>query len=382
MSGIPQTANGQRGRTRVLFGLMKILQELCSTPTAPFAEQRVAAYAQEFVRQRRRLSLTHDEHGNLLISLRGTAAGELPRLVFGAHMDHPGFVAERMQGGRLVARFQGWVKPEYFKQQAVRFFDGDAETRGTVGSFSVNKDRGVPDRVIIRVPRPVTQGSPGMWDQGVGRIKGGKFYSRVCDDLAGAAAALTMMDELATRPPRAGIAILLTRAEEEGFIGAIAAAKRPKLLRRSDRIIAIETSAMQPYAPQGNGTIIRIGDRTSIFHSGFTQFIQNQAALLAKRDRKFQYQRALMPGGTCEATVYDAYGFTAASICVALGNYHNMDTARRRIGPEYIDLSDWQNMVKLFVQVARNTHMYEPGHRDLKRRLEKRFVQLRRFLKD
>ena len=32
-----------------------------------------------------------------------------------------------------------------------------------------------------------------------------------------------------------------------------------------------------------------------------------------------------MPGGTCEATVYDVYGFTAARICVALGNYHNMD---------------------------------------------------------
>src|SRR4029453_12836536 len=56
----------------------------------------------------------------------------------------------------------------------------------------------------------------------------------------------------------------------------------------------------------------------------------------------------LMPGGTCEATVYDVYGFTAASICVALGNYHNMDTAKRRIGPEFIDVADWRNMVKLF----------------------------------
>ena len=87
-----------------------------------------------------------------------------------------------------------------------------------------------------------------------------------------------------------------------------------------------------------------------------------------------------MPGGTCEATVYDIYGFTAASICVALGNYHNMDTARGRIGPEYIDLADWRNMVKLFVQVAKNGHAYEEGHAELKARVEKRFAKLKRFL--
>ena len=87
-----------------------------------------------------------------------------------------------------------------------------------------------------------------------------------------------------------------------------------------------------------------------------------------------------MPGGTCEGTVYDVYGFTAGSICVALGNYHNMDRERKKIGPEYIDVSDWQNMVKLFVQVARNGHKFEPGHKALKARVEKRFEKLKHLL--
>ena len=56
-----------------------------------------------------------------------------------------------------------------------------------------------------------------MWDQGAGRVKGKRFFSRVCDDLAGAAAALTMLDKLARKPPKAPVAVLLTRAEEEGF---------------------------------------------------------------------------------------------------------------------------------------------------------------------
>ena len=70
---------------------------------------------------------------------------------------------------------------------------------------------------------------------------------------------------------------------------------------------------MQPYAKQGDGAILRVGDRTSIFNSGLTYFLGQKADELAKRYKKtFKYQRALMPGGTCEATVYDVYGYTAA----------------------------------------------------------------------
>ncbi len=58
-----------------------------------------------------------------------------------------------------------------------------------------------------------------------------------------------------------------------------------------------------------------------------------------------------------------------------------MDRAARRIGPEYIDVSDWQNMVKLFVQIAKNGHTFEPGHKALRKRVEKRFGKLKRFLR-
>jgi putative aminopeptidase FrvX len=359
---------------------MDILQELCSIPTAPFVERDVAEYVREFVRQHPRLRLKSDPHGNLLVELPGKDRGE-GRWVFTAHMDHPGFIAERMLDGRtLRASFRGGVKAEFFKASRVRFFDDGREVTGVVQDFTVGKDRGYPERAVIRVAGPVCKGCAGMWDQGEGRVKDGRFFSRVCDDLAGAAAALTMLAELARRPPRATVAVFLTRAEEEGFIGAIAASLDPKLLRKSDRLIAIECSAMQPYAPQGKGAIIRVGDKTSVFNSDLTYFITHQAAALQKKDSTFQSQRALMPGGTCEATVYDIYGFAAASICIALGNYHNMDVAKKKIGPEYINLNDWRSMVKLFLQIARTGHEYEPGHKLLKKRVEKRFEKLKRFL--
>src|SRR3954470_9134095 len=114
-----------------------ILQELCSTPTAPFAEQRVVQYVERFVRARRNLKLSRDEHGNLLIELRG-AKRIAPRWGFGAHMDHPGFVAAKMLDAKtLQARFHGWVKSEFFKGERVRFFLSGDEIRGTIEDFTI-----------------------------------------------------------------------------------------------------------------------------------------------------------------------------------------------------------------------------------------------------
>jgi endoglucanase len=359
----------------------RLLREVCSLPTAPFAEGRVVAFVERFVAERPALRLSRDQWGNLLIQLPGQSRRKLPRWIFAAHMDHPGFVAGRMVArGVLRAAFRGSVRPQDVRAARVRFFDLNRQVVGVVRSVAVAKSRATPHAALIEVREPVTAGSPGMFDQGEARVRGRRLLSRAVDDLGGVAAALAMLDELLHSRPASPVAVLLTRAEEEGFIGAIAAATRPRLLRRSDRIVAIECSAEQSYARLGDGAIIRVGDRTSVFHSGLTWFLTRQAEELAQRDRPLRYQRALMPGGTCEATVYDAYGYVSTCICVPLGNYHNMDQARRRIGPEYIDIRDWRSMVALFVQAAGNGHLFRPGHAELKQRIEKRFARLRRWL--
>ncbi len=360
--------------------MLKLLQDVCSIPTAPFAEQLVVEFIEGFVRARRGLKLSRDAAGNLLIELPARKRG--PRLVFVAHMDHPGIVARRMIDRRsLEADFRGWVEIGYVRGTKVRFFDNGREVAGTVteSTSTIHGQLAVPDRTIIRVNGEVSPGSPGMFDQGAARVKSGKLYSRGIDDQGGVAAALAMVDALYKNPPAGPVAVLLTRAEEEGFIGAIAAVLKPRLLKKSDRVISIECSAMQPYAKQGDGVIIRVGDKTSIFNSKLTYFLTQEAQALAKRDKSFKFQRALMPGGTCEATVFDLYGYVAAAVCVPLGNYHNMDRARQKIGPEYIDLADWQNMVKLFIAVARNAHSFA-GLEPLKKRVEQRFRKLSRYL--
>src|SRR5436190_11311852 len=91
---------------------LRILQEVCSTPTAPFTEQFVVRYMEGFVLARSKLKLSRDDAGNLLILLPSKSGG--PRWIFGAHMDHPGFVAKRMIDSRtLEADFRGWVQIDY-----------------------------------------------------------------------------------------------------------------------------------------------------------------------------------------------------------------------------------------------------------------------------
>jgi endoglucanase len=364
---------------------MRILHELCSIPTAPFVEQRVYDYIDSFARARPQLRLSKDSAGNCLLMLPGKRS---PRTVFVAHTDHPGFVVRRMTGPTTVdADFRGGVPSAFVRGATVRFFPvKDSEVTGIVTGTTPSKERATfPSRVTVRLRRRdavLPRGTPGMFDQGTARIRRAKFYCRVCDDLAGAAAALTMLDKLSRQRShlRSTVAVLLTRAEETGFIGALAAVLAPKLLRRDDRIISIECSAQQPHARQGDGVIVRVGDRTSVFDSSLTHFLTKQAEALQKRDRTFRFQRLLMPGGSCEGTVFDAYGYTTAAACVALGNYHNVDRQKKRIGPEYVDVNDWKNMVKLFVAVAKHAHEFEPAMRPVKRKLEQRFAKLKSLL--
>ncbi len=359
-------------------GASRILRDLCSVPTAPFCESRVVDFVANFVSHRKNLSLRADRFGNLLIELKSRSRS--PRWVFTAHMDHPGLIASETRGRTLHATFRGGVKTEFFRGAKIRFFDADREIPGVILTAKPGDPKRSEHHLTVRVDSLVPPCTLGMFDQGPGRFQSGKFLSRVCDDLAGAAACLAMFDQLHRKPPRSPIAVLLTRAEEVGFIGAIAVSQHRTLLRKSDRVIAIECSSQQPFAPQGAGVILRVGDRTSIFNSPLTYFLGQQADELKKRDKKFLYQRALMPGGTCEATVYDVFGYTASSLCVALGNYHNMDTQKKKIAPEFVDVADWRNMVKMFVRLAQYGHEFVPGHLALRRRILLRFKPLQKLL--
>ena len=367
------------------FDPLSFLADFCSLPTAPFREQRVQRAVERFAKRHRVLRVERDPHGNLLLIRPGKRGADSPRLVFVAHLDHPGFVARSMIDARtLRAAFRGHVLASAMTNAKARFFVDDADDVGMPARVLTidADDAGYARSATLRVRDAIPADAIGMFDVGVGRIVGKRLHSRACDDLAGAAAALCLLADIAARPAACDVCALLTRGEEEGFVGALASVIEPTLLRSDDRVVSIETSAEQPVAVQGQGVVLRVGDRSSIFHSAFSRFFVESAEALKRDDSSFRFQRALMPGGTCEGTVFDAWGYTAAAVCIPLGNYHNMDRARSHIAAEHVHVDDWQNMVRLFVHAARNAHTFDGTHASLKARLAKRFEANRAHLAD
>ncbi len=351
----------------------KTALDVLSLPTAPFAETRVHSWIADFCRTLPGVDLRCDSAGNTLVRYRHGSARVARPVCLTAHTDHPGFVAERSRGARgLEAVWRGGVRPEYFHDARVRFRVNDQWVRGRIRSIRT-VGKGAARRVTtaqIDVPAPVPAGSLGMWDLPDAAARNGRLYARACDDLVGVAAMLCSLEELARTRARTQAYFLFTRAEEVGFVGAMAACRARTIPDRCI-VVAVEASAERADARMGDGPILRVGDKATTFHSPATTYCQAVAEDLRQTDKSFRYQRKLMDGGTCESTAYCQFGYQATGICVALGNYHNMNTRTGRIGSEYISVRDFSGLVKWFVALATARRPYTGTDAVLHRRLSK-----------
>ncbi|MBK9118753.1 MAG: hypothetical protein IPM18_04010 [Phycisphaerales bacterium] len=364
--------------------LPRVLGELLALPTAAFVEDAVLAYLKQALKGLPGVRVRQDEAGNLHAHYRSRPGRRRP-LAFVAHTDHPGFVALEMIGhGRVRAVFRGGVRPEYFPGARVRFWDGQEWRRGRIEKLKLKQAnrRGWPavvEEAEIRVSGEVPPNAPGMWDLPEPVLRGDRVVARGCDDVAGVAALVLLLKQLSRRRAAGEVHVLFTRAEEVGFIGAIAAAKAGTI-PRAVPVISVETSSALAGAELGGGPILRVGDRSSIFTPRLTAFCERVAAGLAKQKKDFRVQRKLMDGGTCEAYPFIALGYEATGICVALGNYHNMDVSRKKIGSEYISLRDWQRMVVLFEALVCDPDGPDAEDGRARERLEQLYASQRHLL--
>jgi endoglucanase len=145
------------------------------------------------------------------------------------------------------------------------------------------------------------------------------------------------------------VGLLLTRAEEGGF-GGMLGAVQGRFLDRDALYVNIECSSAKAGAPLGAGPVVRVGDRRWVFDPAITAALTAAADELVAAGTGLQYQRKLMDGGTCEATVLMQAGFRSGAVALPLRHYHNHGGDRLR--PEAVHLDDLRGLVVLLLYLA------------------------------
>jgi len=357
------------------------LTELTSIPTAAGHEDRVIRWIERWVAERPDLTLRRDQVSTLVVEPKTPWSRDAPIFVT-AHLDHPAFVLERVIGpGTVELAFRGGVMDDYFTDARVTLLTDDDETHPA----AIAETAEAPDSPfkhfmaeLDHATDDLRPGHIGVWTLPDPEIIDGVLHTNACDDLAAVAAALAAFDELRALAD-AGAAVqdmrlLFTLAEEVGFVGAIGAC-RAGTMPKDARVIALENSRSFPDSPIGGGPIVRVGDRMSVFSPALTGAIATRAEQVANGPAQptaqqkrsdlpsWRWQRKLMAGGACEASVFNAYAYEATCLCLPLGNYHNMADLTKvqegtnvepaRVGREHISIADFDGLVDLLVACGR-----------------------------
>jgi endoglucanase len=362
---------------------LKWLMELTAIPTAAGQEGRVIEWIERWVKKQSGIALRYDKFGNVVLTQ--TRKSSKKPIYITAHLDHPAFVVRKqIDDLHLEMEFRGGVNDAYFVGAKVEVFDNDDNSY--IGTIQSLNPKAKPfKRVIVKLKKGVAgillKDDIARWKFNPPIVKNGLLHAPACDDLAGVAAALCALDKIKRLPALGHVGVLLTRAEEIGFVGAIAAAKN-KSVPKSSRLLCLETSRSFPESPIGGGPILRVGDKTSVFGPDIT----NAASEIMNAQKKFTWQRKLMPGGTCESTAFCEYGYLSTCLCLALGNYHNMKdidgvlqkNKPAKVAPEFISVNDFHGLAEMLKIICRE--LDKPRKASLRKALETRLKMYRKFL--
>ncbi len=318
--------------------LRQSLMAISACPTAPCHETHVRDCLLERLKGLPRVVTRVDEFGNLRATYEHRPKREPFRLV--AHMDHPGFVVERKDASAKL-HFAGGVDEKYFAGKGIVFFN--EESRKPLGRAVIAGVSLLDDVKRVTLDRAIPAGATfAMWDLPKPRCTKRLFLSPACDDLAQVSIVLALLRRLALGNTRAGVHALFTRAEEVGFAGALAALKSKTALAPMPTL-SLEASKARGFARVDGGPVVRVGDRLSIFDSRITHWLETAFRDLRAARPGSSFQRLLMGGGTCEASVFHRAGLPTGALCVALNNYHNMGPGAA-LRAESVSLRDCQGL--------------------------------------
>ncbi|OGQ05966.1 MAG: hypothetical protein A2W61_04390 [Deltaproteobacteria bacterium RIFCSPLOWO2_01_44_7] len=323
---------------------LNLLKNVLSLPTAPFHEQAVIHFIKSFC-AKLGVVCKQDRFGNLKAIYK---RGKQKPIAFTAHMDHPGF--EVLQTNRLGAkvRLLGGVPDKYFLKARVVLVDQDGLTKGRVLKILNKKKR----EFWVQTKRPVRKKTFGYLDLPAFQLRKGMIHTKAADNLMSVAILLNLLEKLVRKKARANVVCLFTRAEEVGFIGASKAIQN-RFLPRNIPIVVLETSSAKAGKVEiGSGPVLRVGDRFSSFSWEMDLCLRLVAQELKSKEKSFEYQRGLLAGGRCEASLYVVKKYLVGGLALPLGNYHNVGA--KSYATEYVSLKDYQNLLKWLIFLSAN----------------------------
>jgi endoglucanase len=333
-------------------GAIALFRHLTSVPTAPFREAAVSKKVLEWIGRHLGGKVTMRRvTGGFIVAYKG--AGKGPSLCLAAHLDHPAFDLVEISKAGATARLRGGLPPHLLAGASVQIFPKIPKNNtplalGVIGPRP-KKDDDLWTIRWTRAPKPGSKPDFAVLALPACEIQNGWLMSRSVDDLLGCAISLEAMRQLSKAKAKVNLTVLLNRAEEVGFIGALDMI-RSGALSPYDSYLSIESSRELPGSKPGGGPTIRLGDRATAFDPNLTALLDDAAEVLRKRGTKIQ--RLRLTGGTCEATAYLAFGYESGGVAVPLVNYHN-GWGAKAVAPEKVRLSDVEGGVRLLVEAAK-----------------------------
>jgi len=354
---------------------LSIARRLLPTPTAPFHEGRVMAVITAMLDDWG-VPYRFDRHGNLIAHYR---KGRGKRWALMAHTDHPGIDVTSRKGRTLRASFLGGVRPDSLDGARVRLYsNGGAEAGATItANTKVQGEKRVTLRLDDDAPG-IGRGSFGRFDLGPPRISSERLAVDAADDLAGCATTLSVLARMVRDNLPGRVYGVFTRAEEVGFAGAQALAD-DRTLPDDTLVVSLECSLEMAGARQGQGPVIRVGDRATTFSGGLEYHLHRVARQLAERDAGFKFQRQLMTGGSCEGTVFTVQGYQTIGLAYPLLHYHNMIEGGG-LALEEIATQDYLGGVQLLLAAIAQSRHLGSAQGQYYRRLQRATARYRRRL--
>lgn len=328
---------------------LRTLEAIASQPTVPYHEHRALGAIRERLEA---LGIATREDRYRQLYARVTSGEAKRALVLIAHTDHPGFVVSEARGHEGRVRVSGGFRTRCFDRPArvVVHDDAGSDPFGAVLDDYVedpDEANNSPGHARLRADAGLRVGQWAVLDLPGLEAHGEELHMRAADDLAGCALIVLALGLLRGEARAFDVHAVFTRAEETGLFGARLIAEQ-QLIPHDAYVVSLEASNAR-FAPAGGGIVVRAGDLMNTFSNDAERYLRVAQEELAGAG--IPTQRRLLPGGTCEASVFVRLGWQATGLALPNVNYHN-DPEGGGFAPEIVHLGDVRGGVALLVEAA------------------------------